>query len=198
MSSPTPHVSRRALAWSAPMVLASASIPAYAASTREKQPAVSGNGHAYHNSDQDANYDGSKRYWLTTFDERNPYSVAVYFTIPTDIITNVAVTYWLPEDNLQFTSVKSNGWATPTRDYTQGNVVTRQGITEYAYTSYYQGSLAARKGTTPFPSYLFVATGQDDRDWSTLRVKYRYKYTATVNGQESMKSPDQYFYRPEA
>lgn len=189
-------VSRRALAWSAPIVAATAAIPAYAASTRTQQPVVSGNGHAYHNTDKNAIYDGSKRYWLTTFSQRNPYSVVVYYTLPTDVITDVAVTYWLPEDNLSFSAVTSNGWSTPTRDYTKPTVTTPQGIVEYAYTSYYKGSLAAVKGTTAFPTYMFVATGTDTRDWSALKVKYRYQYTATVNGVVSTKSPDQYFYRP--
>lgn len=196
MSIPQNNVSRRALAWSAPIVVASAAIPAYAASTRTQQPVVSGNGHAYHNTDQNAIYDGSKRYWLTTFNQRNPYSVVVYYTLPTDIITDVAVTYWLPESNLTFSAVTSNGWTTPTRDYTKPSVTTPQGVVEYAYTSYYTGSLAAVKGTTAFPTYMFVATGTDTRDWSTLKIKYRYQYTATVNGVVSTKSPDQYFYRP--
>lgn len=188
--------SRRALAWSAPLIIASTAIPAYAASTRTVQPTVSGNGHAYHNTTQSAIYDGSKRYWLTTFDQRNPYSVVVYYTLPTDVITNVAVTYWLPEDNLSFTAVTSNGWTTPVRDTSKANVTTTQGIVEYAYTSYYKGSVTAVKGTTAFPTYMFVATGTDARDWSALKVKYRYQYTATVNGVVSTKSPDQYFYRP--
>lgn len=195
MSSPTPHVSRRALAWSAPMVLASASIPAYAASTREKQPAPRGNGHAYHNSDENAAYDGSKRYWVTTFDNRNPYGLVIYNTIPSDVISDITVTYWLPEDSLNFTTITSNGWTTLARDRTKANITT-QGVTEYAYTSSYLGDLAATDGATTFPTYRFLATGRDARDWSTLRIKYRYQFSATVNDVNTTRSPDQFFYRP--
>lgn len=106
------------------------------------------------------------------------------------------VVYWLPEANLSFSVVESNGWTTPSPDASRGTYTTPEGVVEYPYISRYMGTVTALAGRTELPSYSFVAQGiRRPEDWPFIPIRYRYQYSVTINGEVQSRSPIQAFYR---
>lgn len=177
------HLSRRALtkgaAWAAPVVLASAAIPAYAASTR--QMSLEGSGRITKNTNwAGTETDGLKNYKIYTTDP----GYYVEGTQAGDTIDNFRITIWLAGPNAIFSPgdfTSPDGWTTLTRDPSTSNEV-RDGKTYYAYTMTFTDEIFALDGRTYLHGFSFESDFSSAPDPETEGA-FKIVSSIDVNGR---------------
>ncbi|WP_326503278.1 hypothetical protein [Rothia nasimurium] len=173
----TTNSNRRTLikgaAWAAPAVLATSTIPSYAASTQP--PRLNPGAFISYNAHWESagsRIDNTRTYKIYTYSGGRSVatpggsSMCLLDTRQGQTVTNYTATFYLALSNLVFSAgpYGSNGWTPLTRDTSKANR-TIGGITYYAYTTVYSGPVTATAGSTCLPSFSFISgTGMRTSD----------------------------------
>ncbi|MFW0185463.1 hypothetical protein ACN083_08180 [Rothia sp. CCM 9418] len=175
----------KSAAWAAPVVVATAAVPAYAASPGSN-PNLRWFGTSSVSHDV---YDGYRPH--ITKSERADFGVVFQNVEPGDTFQGLQQTYWLPYDGFTFSALPGSSpkWSLLQRDYTKSTqVVDQNGGTQtvYPYTTRWLGGdkiaeegTPAGGGTYKLPWYDFMANEGDESRW----YAYRYEITAGVNNE---------------
>lgn len=183
-------VSRRNLtkgaAWAVPAVTVAAAAPAMAASPVPKL--VANNTVTYNELPNGSKaFDNQYRVYTSPNDVNNPpNSVAscgheVTGANAGTTVTNVSMTYWLPQDDLTFVNNSSgaatSGWSPLVRTSSMdGSHYDRSGKRLYAYVTTYSGPLTVNAGTICLGVQNFISTNSNSTPSS-----YDATIVATIN-----------------
>ncbi|MFW0121998.1 hypothetical protein [Rothia sp. CCM 9419] len=177
----------KSAAWAAPVVVATAAVPAYAASFDEPHtnPNLRWNGSSFVSHDVYDDY-----HTRVSPSRRGPFGVQYQNVLPEDTVTDLSITYWLPYDSFTFhpEGDSSAFWSTLSRDNTrEPRLATHNGAPQmvYPYTTYWNGgsniSEAGQNrggGTYWFPRYEFYSDQGDPSEWRA----YLYQIRMRING----------------
>lgn len=168
----------RSAGWVAPAVVAATAIPAYAVSSTLPPTDFIGNSRVVRTSTQQLQI------------RSNPslgYGARIFNAKTTDVVSAISITYWLPQENLTFSSYPVSGvssadisaWSVPA----PGSYATKThgGYTWYPYTMTYQGSLNLVAGENLFPTYSFLTNESFTNSLSGQY--YDYQIDVTINGE---------------
>ncbi|MFW0110627.1 hypothetical protein ACN081_07895 [Rothia sp. P13129] len=177
----------KSAAWAAPVVVATAAVPAYAASFDEPHT----NPNLRWNGSSRVNHFVEDNYHAHVFpNPGGPFGVQYQNVVPEDTVSDLSITYWLPYDNFTFTSQPDSSpfWTTLSRDNTrEPRVATQNGApqTVYPYTTYWVGGSNISEtgqnrggGTYWFPKYDFFSNEGDPSIWRS----YLYQIRMRING----------------
>ncbi len=177
------RLSRRTIAksaiWASPVVLATATVPAYAASTR--QLSLEGSGRITKNTNwADTEVDGFRNYKIYTTDP----GYYVDGTQASDTIDNFRITIWLAGSDATFSPgelTPPDGWTMLARDFSTPNEQ-RNGKTYYAYTMTFTEEIFALDGITYLPGFSFESNFDSAPD-PGVEGAFKIVNSIDVNGE---------------
>ena len=192
MNSSQSPISRRALAkgsaWSAPVILTSSAIPAYAASPRPTLTSITWFYRANGPALQVKPYTCTDRVQIQIIQNSKSY-ITLSNLASGSTLSNLTASYWLPvETGTTFSRVSgtSTCWSVPTAS---GRITTNNGFTYREYVSNYTCPITASGSSWTQPTssnFNFVSSCQTTRSLATNN--YHYEQNITVTSKTGQKS----------
>lgn len=190
----TENINRRSLAkgaaWAAPAVLATAAMPAYAASC-DATPTIFARAFYHYNSAWDnGGYVQNSSYTYKFYSFNSTMPDTSYGTIdtcvnglcPTSTVTDFQVTLWIIYSDFTFNYGPGNytAWSPLVRDSNKSTAVVN-GVTYYPYTTTYLGALPVSGTSACIPEPFTFESNRTGQRSTPMRAIF--EWTANVDGE---------------